>query len=185
MCLYSASLISVALPREGKSGFWLSNTCFICVFFIVCVFFTYSLGKCSICTGCQVTVPTHLRLVWEQCSCDLWFVVQKRKRLKWHPPSADEGRGGGWGGRGGQIEVREEWRTEEERKREGAFRKACHLFSLSLAAMGGKTLYLFCTHALAAPTFSSLEWKLRQDKRNPVAVSLILSDRSCIYFIGI
>lgn len=48
--------------------------------------------------------------------------------------------------------------------------------------MGGKTLYLFCTHALAAPTLSSLEWKLRQDQQNPAAVSLILSDRSCICF---
>lgn len=39
--------------------------------------FTPSLGKCSICAGCQVTVPRHLWLVWEQCSCDLRFDVQK------------------------------------------------------------------------------------------------------------
>lgn len=87
---------------------------------------------------------------------------------------------------GGGVSGGKKWgRGEEDRKREGerAVRKACHLFSLSLAAMGGKTLYLFCTHALAASTFSSLEWKLRQDKQNPVAVSLILSDRARICFI--
>lgn len=46
--------------------------------------------------------------------------------------------------------------------------------------MGGKTLYLFCTHALAAFTLSSLEWKPKLDQQNPVAASLTLSDRSCI-----
>lgn len=53
----------------------------------------------------------------------------------------------GVGGRGG----------ERERVSEGESRNPCHLFSESQAAMGGKMLYLFCAHALAASTFSSLE----------------------------
>lgn len=70
----------------------------------------------------------------------------------------------------------------EGRKR--AFANPRYLFSLSLDAMGGKTERLLCTLALAASPFSSLEWRLRQDKQNHVAVSLILIDRSCICLIS-
>lgn len=71
----------------------------------------------------------------------------------------------------------------EGRKR--AFANPRYLFSLSLDAMGGKTERLLCTLALAASTFSLLEWRLRLDKQNHVAVSLILIDRSCICLISL
>lgn len=73
----------------------------------------------------------------------------------WHSPSADES--GREGGREGKTEG------------EGVSRNPCHLFSRSLARCSKKGKhYLFCAHAL--------EWK--QHKRNPVALSLILNDRS-------
>lgn len=71
----------------------------------------------------------------------------------------------------------------ERMARDGAFRNPCYLFPLSLAAMGMKTLHLFCTHALAGSAFSLLDLNVRQDKQNPVAASLTLSDRSQICFI--
>lgn len=71
------------------------------------------------------------------------------------------------------------------RERDGAFGNPYYLFSLSLAAVGMKTLHLFCAHAFAASTFSSLKWKVRQDKQNPVVVSLMLSDGSRICFISL
>lgn len=90
-------------------------------------------------------------------------------------------------GRGVEIckgrERVEEWKAESKRVR--AFANPRYLFSLSLDAMGGKTERLLCTLALAASTFSSLEWRLRQDKQNHVAVSLILIDRSCICLISL
>ena len=70
-------------------------------------------------------------------------------------------------------------------QRGSTFRNICCLFSLSLAAMGMKTLHLFCAHALAVSTFSSLELKVRQDKQNPVVMSHLLSDRSRICFISL
>lgn len=71
------------------------------------VLFISSPGKCSICTGSQATVPTHLRLVWERCSCDLRFDLQKGEHLMWHSPSADEQ------GRRGET-VREGGRAEDK-----------------------------------------------------------------------